>query len=207
MPMKLNEVKLKVRAECLVQNWHVINVLSFFFHPLTFWTCIKKKEGFSVPTNHLWISPQYSFNLPTTWFSPFTSLFLFFLLCVSQTEEASQSHEVPWMMGSLRWLLSVPTRPYSLLIPSLSFHTHTGWLVHDPPSSSVTFFLRSLAPGRNTGAEVGRKRLCLHLRSVSLAWAPGGSTCSREGSLWQQASFQLDSISWVDIWRLLLSPG
>lgn len=74
----LNEVKLKVRAECLVQNWHVINVLSFFFHPLTFWTCIKKKEGFSVPTNHLWISPQYSFNPPTTWFSPFTSLFLFF---------------------------------------------------------------------------------------------------------------------------------
>lgn len=95
----------------------------------------------------------------------------------------------------------------TLLIPSLSFHTHPGWLVHDPPSSSITFCLLPLGPGRNGGAEVGRKRLCLHLRSVSLAWATGGFTCSREGSLWQQDSFQLDSVSWLDIWRLLLSPG
>lgn len=35
----LDEVKLKVQAGCLVQSWHIINVPSPCFRPLTFGTC------------------------------------------------------------------------------------------------------------------------------------------------------------------------
>lgn len=70
------------------------NKCSFlFFHPLAFWTCIKKKEGFSVPTNHLWISPQYSFNPPLDFLLslPYSS---FFALCLPVSPIRS-----PWWWG------------------------------------------------------------------------------------------------------------
>ena len=180
----LNEVTWKVWAECLVQNWHMINVLSLFFHPLTFRTWSKEKEVVSVPTSHLWISPQYAFIPTTAWLHPSSFLFLH-ALCF-QREEASQARMVPSKGGgSTNDDPPGSTRPHPLLC-----RRRRRIPLSSPPSSLLLSYTSCLAPTltthkfsdllsvsggtkRNGGAEIGRLGLPLLLKSVSLAWASG----------------------------------
>ena len=120
IPTKFKRGNLKVQAECLVQSWHMINVLSLFFRPLTFRTWSREKEVFSVPTSHLWISPHYAFIPTTTWLYP--SSFLSSTPCGFPREEWARM--VPSKGGgSTNVDPQGSTRPHSLLLRQVLSHT------------------------------------------------------------------------------------
>lgn len=174
------EVKWQARAECLAQSWHVGNVPSLPDRPLTFRTWSKKEEVFSVPIDHLWISPRYSFNSHNLIFSfLFLVPFFFFLSFLG-----NRAHKVP--SSAYQTLLSSSCVNFCPLVLTL-FGSCIHYTQVQPPPLCFRWGQRGLG---NVRADVGRgEGLCLCLRSAWLVWATGGFTRSRDVSLRQQDSF------------------